>query len=309
MKNAIKDAHTTGEVFRSLSVYYLALCLAKQVKISSFIYPFENRAWEKMFLLGIREVDSAVRTIGYQHASITASHMNFIFSEREAEVTPLPDVIVTMGQITRDWLLRRGHFPQALLKAGCALRQENVCSKLQKKRPPHGVKHILVALATSLNEYVLTLRFLQEAMKRQDKRSICIRPHPTIPLGKAIELFPKGYIDFPYNVSTGTVQNDLEWADVVLYASSTIGLEAVAAGIPAVYLEIGDILNTDPLGGWLDFKWISSDPSRLLFILAEIEALSESDFNARQQLGFAYANAYLTPVTDQTLKSFVSPNQ
>jgi hypothetical protein len=90
----------------------------------------------------------------------------------------------------------------------------------------------------------------------------------------------------------------------VLYASSTIGLEAVGMGVPAVYLDLGDILDTDPMGGWTEFKWIAREPKDLRTVFAEIEALPDAQYEARQRKGQAYADAYLYPVTDKSLEIF-----
>jgi len=90
----------------------------------------------------------------------------------------------------------------------------------------------------------------------------------------------------------------------VLYASSTIGLEAVGAGIPAVYLDLGDILDTDPMGGWTEFKWVARQPKDLGLVFSEIEALSNSEYEERQRRGRAYTDAYFYPVSDRTLQVF-----
>ena len=302
--HAVREAHGSGEVFRSLYVYHCARRLGARVRIVRCVYPYENRAWEKMFLLGIRAGSPATRVVGYQHASITASHTNFMMADKEPEVTPLPDVVVTMGTVTKDWLIREGRHPASLVMAGCALRQASAGAGALRQRRTKRVVRVLVALATSLTEYLGTLTFLNEAVAPDKSREVRIRPHPTLSLDEAVRLLPEGRARFSYTTSRGPVAEDLAWADVVLYASSTIGLEAVGMGVPAVYLDLGDILDTDPMGGWTEFKWIAREPKDLRVVLAEIEALSDDQYGARQQRGHAYAEAYLYPVTDKNLEIF-----
>lgn len=302
--HAVREAHGSGEVFRSLYVYECARRLAARVRISRCVYPYENRAWEKMLLLGIRAGSPATRMVGYQHASITASHTNFMLGDKEPEVTPLPDVVVTMGAVTKDWLIREGRHPASLVKAGCALRQARAGAGALRQRRAKRVARVLVALATSQTEYLGTLMFLNEAVDPNEGREIRIRPHPTLSLAEAVRLLPDGRARFPYATSRGPVAEDLAWADVVLYASSTIGLEAVGMGVPAVYLDLGDILDTDPMGGWTEFKWIAREPKDLRTVLVEIETLPDVQYEARQRKGQAYADAYLYPVTDRNLEAF-----
>jgi len=309
IRHAIRDAHASGDVFRNLYVYRCAGRLAERLNVTRCWYPYENRAWEKMLLLGMRATRPSMRLVGYQHASVTASHTNFLLTDEEVKITPLPDAIVTLGDVTRQWLIREGNHPSSMLKTGCALRQQKVSSAALRVRRATRVTQVLLALATNLNEYVGALGFLEDASAttgfcRHDGRALRIRPHPTISLNEAVQLMPEGRIHFHYTVSAGTVTEDLAWADVVLYASSTIGLEAVGLGVPAVYLDLGGILDTDPMGGWTNLKWIAREPKDLAGVLAEIEALSEQQYQERQRTGQAYVGAYLAPVTNHALQVF-----
>ena len=301
---AIREAHASGDVFRSLYMHDCIERLGARLKVDRLFYPYENRAWEKMVLLGIRSSSPSTRSVGYQHASITASHTNFMLTDKEAEVTPLPDVVVTMGAVTKDWLIREGGHPASLVKVGCALRQSNASDGMLRKRHEQRVMRVLVALATGLTEYVGMLTFLNEAIDPEEGREIRIRPHPTLFLDKAVRLLPEGRTRFSYAMSKGPVAEDLAWADVVLYASSTIGLEAVGMGVPAVYIDLGDILDTDPMGGWTEFKWVAREPKDLGTVLSEIGMLSDVQYSFHQQQGQAYAGAYLLSVNEQTLRVF-----
>ena len=97
----------------------------------------------------------------------------------------------------------------------------------------------------------------------------------------------------------------MQWANVVLYASSTVGLEAIHLGIPVIYLDLGNVLDTDSMLGGNDFKWVVNDPSQLIETLRKIEALTESEFLDRQRKGREYATSYLKPVTDKSLRMFL----
>ena len=43
--------------------------------------------------------------------------------------------------------------------------------------------------------------------------------------------------------------DDLNRSDIVIYRGSTLALEAVKAGLFAVYLDLGDLIPVDPLFG------------------------------------------------------------
>ena len=125
-----------------------------------------------------------------------------------------------------------------------------------------------------------------------------------IPLQAALRGTPLEGKQF-YTESSGPLEDALEWADVVLYVSSTVGLEAVSRGIPAIYLDLGTFLDTDPMFGWNEMKWSVQDPSELAATIESIGAIPADEFISRQKKGQEYAVAYLQPVTDETMRPFL----
>jgi hypothetical protein len=107
-----------------------------------------------------------------------------------------------------------------------------------------------------------------------------------------------------YTVDKGTLEDALDWADVVLYTSSTVGLEAVAKGIPAIYLDLGTFLDTDPMFAWNKLKWSVQEPAELATTIASIGAIPADEFVSRQKQGQEYAVSYLRPLTEETLRPF-----
>ena len=303
---AIKEAQRSGDILWNLRVYYGARWLARRIRVNRCLYPYENRAWEKMVLLGVRSVSPRSQMVGYQHTSVTPSHTNLLFGEEEAEITPLPDMILTTGEVVEQRLAEEGHYPPGIFKTACALRQDQPSPDgASRRRQP--LTRILVALATSSEEYLKTVDFLEEAFTAADDYDVRIRPHPNLEQsssrGGRFFLPPRDF----YSLSTEPLADEIRWADVVLYASSTVGLEAISLGIPAMYMDLGNFLDTDPMFGWDVFKWSVQEPSELVDTLHQIEALPEDAFLERQQEGREYAAAYLKPVTEEAMAAFWGP--
>lgn len=304
LKRAIHDTSHSGNTFMSLRIHYATRRLASTLRVTRCLYPYENLAWEKMMILGFRSASPETRLVGYQHASLTQSHTNFILQKDEAKVAPLPDMILTTGEVLKAWLEKEGNYPPDMFKAACALRQSSGERPAPRERTPR-MNRVLVALATSLGEYVNTLTFLGRAFTHANGYEIRVRPHPTIPLEAAQEMLPSSGQD-TYSPSTGPLPEDLQWADVVLYASSTVGLEATSLGIPTIYLNLGDILDTDPMFGWSEFKWAVKESDELIETLKLIEGLDEAKYRELQHKGRRYVEKYLTPATAEGLHSFLS---
>ena len=306
----IRESRGSGEFFLNLKVYACTKRLAQTVKISRCIYPYENRPWEKMLLQGLRDSSTSTNNpaiFGYQHASITPSHANFVLGPGEAEATPLPDKILTTGVLIKERLEAEDNFPAGKFEVACALRQKP--PEIGEPPPkPQTINRVLVALATNLEEYIACLAFLEQAFPKDAGYDVRIRPHPIIPLDQALAIAPLKHPDF-YTKSTGSLEADLNWAELVLYASSTVGLEAVSIGIPTMHLDLGDFLDTDPMSGWRGFKWLAKSPGEVVPNIESIDGLSPDRFSSLQQEGREYAVSYLTPATESNMRIFWDTEQ
>lgn len=291
-----------SRLFSDLWYHACAAALARRVDIEAFYYPFENRAWERMLVMALRQKSPLIPLIGYQHAAMTPNHLNYMLGRAEESSLPLPDRIVTLGEVTRRLLIGRGRFPRDMVVGGCALRQRP--ARAQRSGPAR-TSRLLVTLATSVAEYAAVLRLL-DATFAESGPEILIRPHPEFPLEDGLAL--SGPVRAAYRESKDmTLEESLDWADAVLYASSTLGLEAVRQGLPAVYLRLSGFLDTDPLAGFDALKWSASEPEGLRRSLAEIAALSPEDLGARRAAAAAYAAGCFNAVTAENLAPFVPP--
>jgi hypothetical protein len=257
-----------------------------------------------MLLAAVRTHSPSTRLVGYQHASLTPKHLNFVFEPGEASYTPLPDRVVTMGDVTRSFMESYGRFPSRLLATGCALRRASGSSVAPKAQPVR-VERLLVTLATDFKEYVGVFRFLEKALPALTGVTVRLRPHPVFPLEEAEKRW--GPFGFKYEADSAPLAESLEWADVVIYASSTLGLDAVSMGIPAVYIDWGDYLAVDPIASLTQLKWSISRPEELSDVLEAIKAMPPSQFSALQKDAREYAAAYSVPVTDRGVRAFVTP--
>lgn len=304
VKRAVTEERHSGSLFMNLGVYYAARNLARTVPVDRWFYPFENLAWERMLLIGAYNASKEIRMVGYQHTSLTKAQTDILLPEQLDSMMPLPKSILTTGDVTREWLEAEGNYPSSItIKTACALRQTLFSTSEAK---PRGLRltRLLVALATSMDEYVRALVFLEQAFAGVSGYEINVRPHPTIPIGPALETSPVSHPNFSIG-NERSLSGDLQWADVALYASSTVGLEALQLGIPAIYLDLGNVLDTDPIVDWERFKWRITDPPQLIETLREIEGLSEADYQTLQREGQEYAARYLRPVTESALQVFL----
>ena len=91
----------------------------------------------------------------------------------------------------------------------------------------------------------------------------------------------------------------------MLYASSTVGIEALKFGKPVIYADFGDFLNSDPLFNFNAFKWTCKTQQNLCDIINEISALDQTTYQEKQKQGCLYAEDYFHPATNASMKVFL----
>ena len=298
----MKREFGTGNFLLNVWFYLSAGALASRIQSRAVLYPFENRSWEKMLVLAFRNRGSGFRLIGYQHASITPRHSSLFFSKGEWDVTPLPDAVVTTGEIPRSILIKIGRYPESRVRAGVALRQPPGRGVLREEKKTLG--QVLVILSSSVDEYVKSLLLLNEAFRGNNRYKVIIRNHPTIPLSAALNVLGPMEFDFQ-NSSSKSAAEDLQECDVVFYTSSTVALEALALGIPVVYLDLGDFMDPDPLFDFSDLKWSVTRAADVIPVLERIDEVPAPDLQERRLLAQAYAVSYVRPADGAGMKDFL----
>lgn len=297
------DSGFRGHVF-NLLVYRAMLRFARKHQPAKFVYPFENKSLEKMLLLALREICPAANITGYQHTSITPRHTTLMFARGEADVTPLPDRIVTVGKVTRAFLEEHGNYPPDIFHTGCALRQS-----WQENSPPvagpAGKPRILLALSSSTRELVRAVGFFRTLQESGGDFELGIRPHPEFPLNSLPPELLAWMGRHARDFSGSPLADNLAWCDVTAYVSSTVALETLMAGKPVINFCIDDVIQPDPVIGAAPLHWRAENEAGMARVLQQIQALPAADFQQLSAAARAYINDYLRPVSAECLDCFV----
>ncbi|MFH1776601.1 MAG: hypothetical protein ABH952_03465 [Candidatus Omnitrophota bacterium] len=306
MRSALADEFRQPRFFYNLLMFYAIKGLVKKVKPEKFYYPFENRPFEKMAILALREFSPATHIVGFQHTALTVKkNLGFFISKEERDYISLPDTILTMGPVTKKIMEETFNFSSDLLQVGCALRKSGKVENLKARSG--NTRNLLVVLSADLYEYSGVLRFLNEGLKGNSDYAVSIRPHPAVPLlEKAIANEGEIFFSFTKQDTDISLAQSLGAADAVLYTSAAVAIEALSRGIPVVFLDILDFLNSDPVFDFHDFKWEVNFPQDLIPALKLINEMTEAEFKSRQAKGVEYARQYMYEVTDSRLADFLA---
>ncbi len=291
-----------GAYFHNLLVYRAGMRLMARWRPQWLLYPFEGKSLEKMLLLAARAASPRTRVVGYQHTSITRRHATLILAAGEADATPLPERVVTVGEVTRRYLEANGRYPARLFTTGCALRQRRG-APLERRRVQDNVR-LLLALSSSRRELADAVALCRGAVDIGGVE-LAIRTHPEFPLA----LLPSELLAWARasarDVSGTSLADNLEWCDAVAYASSTVALEALGRGRPVINLRLADPIDPDPVLDPVEFHWAADTPAMLAAAAKAIVALDGAEFERRRRKALAYVDEYLKAPSQEALAAFL----
>ena len=277
--------------------------LLKQVKANRFIYTYENNPWERMCVRAVRQQAPAAKIVGYQHAIVAEASLNLFFGEGEAELAPLPDRILTVGEITRGIMERYGRYRPGMLEPACALRYEYLFNQPPAGRTRRG--HILLALGAS-PEVADMARYVLKQIGKDPAYRIRIRPHPYLAwsyfsrrLGIDLSRYPQAELS-----QGGDLRADLKWADTVMYWESTVGLEALSIGKPVIHFNRGELVSFDPLASCPYLRREVTGRDELVPLLASLDGMTDEDFNREQHLAGQFLAEYFYMNSRENMAKF-----
>jgi hypothetical protein len=303
IKEELKRNYRIFEIPNNIIRYYLIKRLIEQIKIDTFVFTFENHSWEKMCVLAFKKYSTKTKTIGYQHASISKSYLNFFPSEFETEIIPLPDKIISLGTETKRILEKYGSYPEDRIRVGCALRFEYLhkSKKFDRKKR----NFIFVALTISKYESKKLINFIHNSLSSDKKYKVILRSHPATPFsGIEKELGFKLSENFQASTNVSML-DDFERSDIVLYTGTTVCMEALMMGLPVIHIDLGEPISVDPLFECNHLKWTVKHPDELIPAIDEIYNLDEDEFKHQQKLARKYVENYFLPVTDERMEEFL----
>ena len=271
----------------------------------TIIYPFENQPWDKMLCLAAKESGKNIKLVGYQHSTVPLTLLNYFLGAGESSIMPLPHIIVTNGEYNLNLLKNAGYGETELVNGG-ALRYGYI-HKIDKDslRKDEASRTVLVAMAYSRNLTEELLRSLFDAFEdlTGEGITIVVKLHPEVPLESLRTQLPSWPAHF--RQTDRPISDILEEVDLVVYSSSTVGLEALLNGVPAVRYCSEHILDLDPLDAFDEgiVRSCSGDNLRQVVLSALREG---SNYLAQQPaLSTEKLNRFFSPVNEDGWRQIV----
>ena len=294
----------SGVSLNQYMYYYCIKNLLKTISVNQCFLTYENIAWENMFILAFRDFSPKTRIIGSQHAVVPMAAAGMFTSKSDSRIKPIPDRILTTGEVPKNILLKYGAYTKDMIVPSCALRFEYLSAFKGKKR--NQIRNILLALEGILDVHKMVNYTLRE-LSHHEKFNLIIRTHPLLSWEK-IESRITFDISKLSNVSISTnpsILDDLANTDVCIYWGSTVALEALSIGIPVIYFDMNTVLDYDPLFELKNLKWVVGENDSLDKVIMQINGLSDDEYQYQVGRAQEYIDRYFHPVTEENLGKFL----
>lgn len=179
-------------------------------------WPWENHGWERDFCRAARGL--GVASAGYQHSSVGRFELNHHVDANPDGLASLPDRVLCTGAVTRDALTRWG-LPESRSRVAGALRYGFARGPRWDRDAP-----LFVALP---GDMALAAQMVGAVSRVAPGlgRKILIRPHPVYDVA-----VPETHL--VTRAATGL--GGQAAVSAVIYAATTVGLEAVLFGLPTI---------------------------------------------------------------------------
>ncbi|PJZ45507.1 hypothetical protein [Leptospira brenneri] len=201
-----------------------------ELSIDTFVYIFENQSWEKICCHELKK--HHVQMIGYQSSGFSPIFLNFFPTQKDSELHPMPDILLTVGEHFKKYLLENGHYsiPVEVFSA-LRFKYKTEGDKFEVKTPnPTKLKRILYAFPVQLEQYQATVSDLINVFGDSDIY-VDLKFHPLymqtdLRMVDSLPLNFKAVFELDMNLLRDTY-------DCVLFNDNSFGIESLMQGVRA----------------------------------------------------------------------------
>ena len=212
-------------------------------KPKNAICTFEGHSWERILFRTIKEFNSSINCLAYQHTVFT-KYQNSIFLPFPKEFNP--DTILTIGDHNYN-ILKKNSKIDRLTKVGSP-KNDLLKFHYKSKRVNKDFLRILILPESFFSETLLLFKMILQRCNYDNLNQYIFRLHPRM---NTEELIKVGNINFdlPKNliISRQTLENDINSSDIAIYRGSASAIEASIYGIYPLYFNNNQDISIDPL--------------------------------------------------------------
>lgn len=287
--------------------YRFAYRLAKSgVRVRLLVDWYENQVIDRGMIVGFHRFHPETKVIGYQGYVISKNlHLYVYPNSTEFLGQAVPDIVYVVGEGLKDDL--HEFCKDVVVEVGPAYRFH----KLWRDRlhtPEAGFFTILIGLPISLDDSLLILRLVARGITdlQDEKWRFWIKPHPTWGpdriRGLLSEDWPERFI-----FQTGDFHEVIEKSNLLISNASSVSLEALAKGIPAIVIGSTTGITQCPIPDSIPkVAWnIIYNEAELVSEIKRFEAVNNVQNTYFKKLGIEIREKFFNPASRKNTLSFL----
>ena len=289
----------------ALQTKYAFKAIASKVTTASLFYPFEDKGIERAIL----SQSNNLNTIGYAHAIHNSGH-SYLKPKKLGQVGPLwPNLIGCSGKAAAQWLENKKEINLDRLVTIGSKRYTNIIEKT--KFTYNGVLKVLV-LAGQGYEITMLANYVEQNNAIFKNCELTIRRYPygyheeqnegIIRLKRLIS---------DVKVEGGPLLKQIDDCDIVIYASTSAGIEAMLLGRICIYVDLHHLVPLDCIKskGDTSILFTADNPDQLEEVIKKIENMTLNEYNYHAMKSRNFAINLYSPVSKDKLKSLIFNTQ
>ena len=285
----------------AFQVKYAFKAIVSQVPTASLFYPFEDKGIERAILSQSRNL----YTIGYAHAIHNSGHSYLKQKKLEEAAPQWPNLIGCSGKAAAQWLENKKEINFDRLVTIGSNRYTNILEKT--KFIYNGALRVLV-LAGQGYEITMLANYVEQNATIFKNCELTIRRYPygyqeeqNEGINRVKRLIPN------VKVLDGLLLKQIDDCDVVIYASTSAGIEAMLLGRICVYVDMHHIvpLNFLESKGDVSSLFTANTPGELKEVLKKIGAMTLNEYNDHVTKSHDFAISLYAPVNKHKLRSLI----
>jgi surface carbohydrate biosynthesis protein (TIGR04326 family) len=243
------------------------------------VVPWEGHAWETALSAAVHEHLPGAAVVGYDNVNFSSLALSLYPGRAELGVRPLPDRVVANGP-TFARILEGAGFPADRIRVGCALRHDYLAEIEPRERAEGYV------LAAGTIDAAQTIELVETAHAAFGD-DLVVKLHPAVDAARvrAAVSAPVRYEDRPIGELLGE-------ARAMLYSYSVVAYEALAAGVPPVFVQSETYPDLDQLEPTPGLRQVARTPEELR---EAVRRTGELGPEWREQARAAVADALAPP--------------
>lgn len=220
------------------------------------IFPFEGHSWEQALTHALHEHMPGVPAVGWDNVNFSRFAISLYPARSEMGLRPIPDRVVTSGATFERILLGEG-FPEDHVRRGCALRHAGIHDAAPA--PAHdGPLRVLVATSIDEAQSVEQVAKAVEAFAGDERFELTVKCHPSVDAERV-----RALAGADARFSTEPIGELIARSDAMLYTYTVVCYEALAQGVPCVFVKSDTFIDLDQLEPFPDLRRAARTPEEL----------------------------------------------